>query len=68
MAKLPFQLTQALNQEMDRKHFLQFSMAIFLASFGVSGFISAVIASSNKTQPAAPKLSRGYGSSKFGKS
>jgi hypothetical protein len=39
-----------------------------LASFGVSGFISAVIASSNKTQPAAPKLSRGYGSSKFGKS
>jgi hypothetical protein len=68
MAKLPLQLTQAFNQEMDRKHFLQFSMAIFLASFGVSGFISAVIASSNKNQPATPKLSRGYGSSKFGKS
>ena len=67
MSAIRDQVTELLNQEMDRKRFLQFSGAAFLAAFGVSGLITALL-SVNKNKPAASNTMTGYGSSRFGKS
>jgi hypothetical protein len=68
MPQIPEHIATILSEEMDRKHFLQFSMAVMLAAFGVSGFISAMIASSKNPKSTITPKSRGYGSSRFGKS
>ncbi len=65
MSELGEHITDLLEKEMDRKRFLQMSGAIFLAAFGISGLISAIL-SHTKSSPARP--SHGYGSSRFGKS
>lgn len=67
MAIIREQIAVILNQEMDRKHFLQYSLAAFLAAFGISGFISAIL-SSNKHSSTKTNTMTGYGSSRFGKS
>ncbi len=69
MPEVREQINELLVQEMDRKRFLQYSGMAFLAAFGISGFITAVIAK-QKTQNSRSTTGtmKGYGSSKFGKS
>lgn len=66
MGKFKDQVSQLLDQEIDRKQFLQYSAAVFLAAFGVTGFIQALL-SSDKHLPGAPqkKTPTGYGSSRY---
>ncbi|MDB5162557.1 MAG: hypothetical protein JWN28_164 [Candidatus Saccharibacteria bacterium] len=67
MSEIRERLAVVLEEEMDRKRFLQYSLAVFLAAFGVSGFISAILNNkASKSTQSGP--SRGYGSSRFGKS
>lgn len=71
MAKVREQVTQIFDQEMDRKHFLQFSAGVFLAAFGITGLINAILSNGRKpkavaqAQPEVP-AKRGYGSARFG--
>jgi hypothetical protein len=67
MSELRERFTLLLEEEMDRKRFLQYSAAVFLAAFGISGFINAIL-NSKASQNAKSTPSRGYGSSRFGKS
>ncbi len=64
MPEIGEHITELLDKEMDRKHFLQMSGAIFLAAFGISGLISAILSNTKTSQP---KASHGYGTSRFGK-
>jgi hypothetical protein len=67
MSEIGERITNLLGEEMDRKHFLQLSGAIFLAAFGISGLISAII-SKGASRSTTTGTFKGYGSSKFGKS
>lgn len=71
MTKVREQVTQIFDQEMDRKHFLQFSAGIFLAAFGVTGLINAILSNGKKPKAVAQAnpnatAKRGYGSARFG--
>lgn len=63
MSQLKKQINQLLEQEIDRKQFLQYGFTAFLAAFGVSGLISALVSSSpaKKTSKVeAPTTGSGY--------
>lgn len=66
MGKIKEQISELLEQEIDRKQFLQYSAAVFLAAFGVTGLIQALL-SSDKRLPGAPKKQSptGYSSSRY---
>ena len=68
--KVKQQLDSILNQEMDRKNFLQYSGSILLAVLGISGLLR-ILLSSEKTQilktSADIKPTNGYGSSRYGR-
>jgi len=66
MGKFQQQVSQLLDREIDRKQFLQYSGAIFLAAFGVTGLINAVL-HSDKHLPSAPtaKTKNGYSSARY---
>lgn len=71
MSKVREQVAQIFDQEMDRKHFLQFSAGIFLAAFGVTGFINAILSNGRKPKAVAqaqPQAQgkKGYGSARYG--
>ncbi len=71
MSKVREQITQIFEQEMDRKHFLQYSAGVFLAAFGVTGLINAILTNGRKPKTIAqanPEVTtkKGYGSARFG--
>ena len=66
MGKFKEQVSQLLDREIDRKQFLQYGAAIFLAAFGISGLINALLSPDkilNKTNQ--KKTTFGYGSSSY---
>ncbi len=71
MAKMREQINHIFEQEMDRKHFLQYSAGVFLAAFGVTGLIN-VLLSGGKNQKGVAQTTpvvtakKGYGSARFG--
>lgn len=48
MGNIKEQIDELLDRELDRKQFLQFSLAIFLAAFGVTGLIQALLSSDKR--------------------
>lgn len=68
MGKLKEQVDILLDREIDRKQFLQYSAAIFLAAFGITGLIQAIL-NSDAQLPGAPKKNEpsGYSSSRYGR-
>lgn len=68
MGNIKNQLDTLLNQEMDRKNFLQYSGGIVLAVLGVTGLIRILLSSNKSTilTQEAPARPGGYGSSKYG--
>ena len=68
MAKFKEQVSQLLDREIDRKQFLKYSAAVFLAAFGVSGMIQAILSSDkflDNKSTTTKKSSFGYGSSRY---
>ena len=64
MSDIKAQINELLEREVDRKQFLQYSLAVFLAAFGVTGLIQALLSSdtriSKNKQP-----SNGYNSARY---
>lgn len=66
MSEIRERIDSLLGEQMDRRRFLQVSASIFLAAFGISGLISAIL---SRGAPRTPQSTmKGYGSSRFGKS
>lgn len=66
MGILQERVNELLEREVDRKQFLQYSLAIFLAAFGVTGLIQAMLSTDKRILPISqPKKSTGYSSSRY---
>lgn len=66
MAGLKERVDRVLEQEIDRKQFLQYSVTIFLAAFGVTGIIQSILtAETNNHNKKSDKAHVGYGASRF---
>lgn len=67
MGNLKQQVDQLLDREIDRKQFLQYSAAIILAAFGVTGLINAILSSGPQLPKKSAPQPSGYGSSGYGR-
>lgn len=65
MPEIGEHIDSLLKEEMDRKRFIQVSISIFLAAFGISGLISAIASRGGSRSSLSPM--KGYGASRFGK-
>lgn len=64
MGNIKEQIDELLGRQLDRRQFLQFSLAIFLAAFGVTGLIQALL-SSDSRKPGMPQQPGGYNSARY---
>lgn len=69
MGNLKERVDTILESEIDRKQFLQYSLAVFLAAFGVTNVIHTILSTDKRvaqtSKPATKETSFGYGSSRF---
>lgn len=64
MSDIKAQINELLEREVDRKQFLQYSLAVFLAAFGVTGLIQALLSSDTRISK-NKQHSNGYNSARY---
>lgn len=65
MGNVKEQIDELLDREIDRKQFLQYSLAIFLAAFGVTGLIQAILSSDKRVLGGPQQKPSGYSSARY---